>query len=82
MKALEGECIGVLPQGTFPLIYLRCLNPLGKNASIYSFSIEIDPRSVDLNVHPTTREVHFVIEDAIMKRIARGACRPGPVWVV
>ncbi|KAL4073647.1 histidine kinase-like ATPase [Scleroderma yunnanense] len=54
-KAIESVYSGILPKGAFPFIYL---------------SIEIDPRSVDVNVHPTKREVLFLNEEAIIERIS------------
>ncbi|KDQ60330.1 hypothetical protein JAAARDRAFT_125644 [Jaapia argillacea MUCL 33604] len=54
-RALEAVYSGILPKGACPFIYL---------------SLQLDPRSVDVNVHPTKREVHFLNEDAIVERIA------------
>ncbi|KAF9003434.1 histidine kinase-like ATPase [Cyathus striatus] len=53
-RALETVYQCVLPKGGSPFIYL---------------SLEIDPRSVDVNVHPTKREVHFLNEETITERI-------------
>ncbi|KAI0777761.1 DNA binding protein [Trametes elegans] len=54
-KALEAVYNGVIAKGTSPFVYL---------------SLQIDPRAVDVNVHPTKKEVHFLNEDAIIERIA------------
>ncbi|CCM04736.1 uncharacterized protein FIBRA_06924 [Fibroporia radiculosa] len=54
-KALESIYAGILPKGAAPFIYL---------------SLHIDPRSVDVNVHPTKREVHFLNEEAIIEQIS------------
>ncbi|KAH9985620.1 DNA binding protein [Russula compacta] len=54
-KALEACYTAILPKGTSPFIYL---------------SIQLDPTTVDVNVHPTKREVHFLEEEAITECIA------------
>ncbi|CAA7268441.1 unnamed protein product [Cyclocybe aegerita] len=54
-RAFEAAYQSILPKGSSPFMYL---------------SLQIDPRSVDVNVHPTKREVHFLNEEAITERIA------------
>ncbi|KAJ7234636.1 histidine kinase-like ATPase [Mycena haematopus] len=54
-RALEAVYSGVLPKGASPFIYL---------------SLQINPRDVDVNVHPTKKEVHFLNEDGITDQIA------------
>lgn len=50
-KAVEQTYSMFLPKGGHPFIYL---------------SLEIDPKRVDVNVHPTKREVHFLNEDEVI----------------
>ncbi|KAJ6590595.1 histidine kinase-like ATPase [Mycena vulgaris] len=54
-RALEAVYSGVLPKGALPFIYL---------------SLQINPRDVDVNVHPTKKEVHFLNEDGITDQIS------------
>ncbi|PFH55200.1 hypothetical protein XA68_10393 [Ophiocordyceps unilateralis] len=53
-KAVEQIYIKFLPKGGHPFVYL---------------SLEIDPARVDVNVHPTKREVHFLNEDEIIQAV-------------
>ena len=53
-KAIEQIYSAFLPKGGRPFIYL---------------SIDIDPQRVDVNVHPTKREVNFLNEDEIIESI-------------
>ncbi|KAI5463438.1 hypothetical protein BGZ63DRAFT_422791 [Mariannaea sp. PMI_226] len=53
-KALEQMYVNFLPKQGHPFIYLN---------------LEIDPARVDVNVHPTKREVHFLNEDEIIQAI-------------
>lgn len=53
-KAIEQTYSAFLPKGTHPFTYM---------------SLEIDPHRVDVNVHPTKREVNFLNEDEIIEQI-------------
>lgn len=53
-KAIEQTYSTFLPKNGHPFVYL---------------SLEIDPRRVDVNVHPTKREVNFLNEDEIIQAI-------------
>lgn len=55
-KALEQTYSSFLPKGGHPFIYL---------------SLEIDPARVDVNVHPTKREVHFLNEEEVIHAICK-----------
>ncbi|CAO3677948.1 unnamed protein product [Umbelopsis vinacea] len=54
-KMVENIYITLLPKGSHPFIYL---------------SLEINPQNVDVNVHPTKREVHFLNEERLIEAIA------------
>jgi len=53
-KAVEQTYQMFLPKGGHPFLYL---------------SLDIDPSRVDVNVHPTKREVHFLNEDEIIELV-------------
>lgn len=53
-KTLDQVYSLYLPKGMHPFIYI---------------SLMIDPKNVDVNVHPTKHEVHFLHEDAIIDKI-------------
>lgn len=53
-KAIEQTYSTFLPKGGHPFTYL---------------SLDIDPQRVDVNVHPTKREVNFLNEDEIIEKI-------------
>nr|POE72091.1 putative mutl protein like 1 [Quercus suber] len=53
-RAIESTYSLVLPKGGKPFVYL---------------SLEVDPARVDVNVHPTKREVNFLNEDEIVELI-------------
>ncbi|KAK7462618.1 hypothetical protein BaRGS_00038325, partial [Batillaria attramentaria] len=53
-KAIDTVYQAYLPKGTHPFIYL---------------SLEILPQNVDVNVHPTKHEVHFLHEEAIIASV-------------
>jgi DNA mismatch repair protein MLH1 len=53
-KATEQTYSIFLPKGGHPFVYL---------------SLEVEPNRVDVNVHPTKREVHFLNEDDIIELV-------------
>ncbi|KAJ4389673.1 DNA mismatch repair protein Mlh1 [Gnomoniopsis smithogilvyi] len=53
-KAIEQTYAAFLPKNGHPFVYL---------------SLQIDPHRVDVNVHPTKREVNFLNEDEIIQAI-------------
>ncbi|XP_076094249.1 DNA mismatch repair protein Mlh1-like [Mytilus galloprovincialis] len=53
-KAIDNIYQAYLPKNMHPFLYL---------------SLEIAPQNVDVNVHPTKHEVHFLHEDAIIENI-------------
>ncbi|XP_077125443.1 DNA mismatch repair protein Mlh1 isoform X1 [Ranitomeya variabilis] len=53
-KAIESVYASYLPKNTHPFLYL---------------SLEIAPQNVDVNVHPTKHEVHFLHEESIIERV-------------
>ncbi|XP_077469045.1 DNA mismatch repair protein Mlh1 [Stigmatopora argus] len=55
-KAVETVYAAYLPKNTHPFLYL---------------SLEIAPQNVDVNVHPTKHEVHFLHEDSIIESVQK-----------
>ncbi|KAL0964219.1 hypothetical protein UPYG_G00321000 [Umbra pygmaea] len=55
-KAIETVYAAYLPKNTHPFLYL---------------SLEIAPQNIDVNVHPTKHEVHFLHEDCIIDSVQK-----------
>ncbi|XP_036357554.1 DNA mismatch repair protein Mlh1 isoform X1 [Octopus sinensis] len=55
-KALEVVYEAYLPKNSHPFMYI---------------SLEIAPQNVDVNVHPTKHEVHFLNEDSIIESVQK-----------
>ncbi|KAF8966707.1 DNA mismatch repair protein [Entomortierella lignicola] len=53
-KGIESVYSAYLPKNSHPWVYL---------------SLEMEPKNVDVNVHPTKREVHFINEEEIIAKI-------------
>uniref|UniRef100_V5ET71 DNA mismatch repair protein S5 domain-containing protein n=1 Tax=Kalmanozyma brasiliensis (strain GHG001) TaxID=1365824 RepID=V5ET71_KALBG len=57
-RSIEALYATLLPKGGHPWVYI---------------SISINPANVDVNVHPTKKEVHFLHEDEIVEAICQAA---------
>ncbi|KAK1172314.1 DNA mismatch repair protein Mlh1-like isoform X1 [Acipenser oxyrinchus oxyrinchus] len=55
-KAIEAVYAAYLPKNMHPFLYL---------------SLEIAPHNIDVNVHPTKHEVHFLHEDSIVESVQK-----------
>uniref|UniRef100_H3D6E2 DNA mismatch repair protein MLH1 n=1 Tax=Tetraodon nigroviridis TaxID=99883 RepID=H3D6E2_TETNG len=55
-KAIESVYAAYLPKNTHPFLYL---------------SLEIAPQNIDVNVHPTKHEVHFLHEDSVIENVQK-----------
>ncbi|XP_034465197.1 DNA mismatch repair protein Mlh1 [Hippoglossus hippoglossus] len=55
-KAIEAAYTAYLPKNAHPFLYL---------------SLEIAPQNVDVNVHPTKHEVHFLHEDSVIESVQK-----------
>ncbi|XP_037949367.1 DNA mismatch repair protein Mlh1 [Teleopsis dalmanni] len=53
-SAIDSVYSAYLPKGMHPFIYL---------------SLDLEPTNIDVNVHPTKHEVHFLYEDDIIEKI-------------
>lgn len=53
-KSIEALYASFLPKGTHPFVYL---------------SLTVKSENVDVNVHPTKEQVHFLYEDFIIEKI-------------
>jgi DNA mismatch repair protein MLH1 len=56
-RAVDTIYAAYLPKNSHPFVYM---------------SLEVAPANIDVNVHPTKREVHFLHEDSIIESIQRG----------
>lgn len=53
-KSLENAYSALLPKGSHPFVYV---------------DLEIPPQNIDVNVHPTKSQVHFINEDEIIEHL-------------
>lgn len=56
-RAIDQVYSTYLPKNTHPFVYMN---------------LELDPASIDVNVHPTKHEVHFMNEEQIVDSLVSG----------
>ena len=55
-KGIENIYTSFLMKGSYPFVYL---------------ALTVKPENIDVNIHPTKQQVHFLYEDFIVERVCK-----------